>query len=61
MNGKVRGSEGRTFLLPLLGVLITSVLVGFLVRGVGDEAGKDGNNGNNGGVAESTTVLPFGG
>lgn len=57
MNGKVRGSEGRSVLLPLLGVLITSVLVGFLIRGVGDEAGA----GKDGGVAESATVLPFGG
>lgn len=53
MNGKVRGSEGLSFLLPLLGVLITSVLVGFLVRGIETQDG--------GGVAESTTVLPFGG
>lgn len=54
MNGKVRGSEGLSFLLPLLGVLVASVLVGFLVRGIET---KDGG----GGVAESTTVLPFGG
>jgi len=54
MNPRVRGSEGRSFLLPLLGVLITSVLVAVLVRGI--DVGASGA-----GVAESTTVLPFGG
>ncbi len=54
MNRKVRGSEGRSFLLPLLGVLIASVLVAVLVRRV--DVGASGS-----GVAESATVLPFGG
>ncbi len=51
MDGKVRQDHTRSVLLPFFGIVLVSVLVGLMTRGLVREPG----------VAESATVLPFGG
>ncbi len=51
MDGEVRADHTRSVLIPFFGVVLLSMLLGLMVRGLVHEPG----------VAESATVLPFGG